>query len=66
MPTIHCQVEEGKSLCGKRKGLSTDLKEFKKRMKSIFFLGGCSKCIEIVKAKYSGKQKAVKEKKQPL
>lgn len=57
MPTIHCIVEDGKSLCGKTKGLCQELRDFKKSMKDVFFLGGCLKCIEIVKQKYSRKSK---------
>lgn len=53
MPTIHCQIEEGKSLCGKTKGLSMSLEDFKKEMKSKFFLGECIACSSIVKSKYS-------------
>lgn len=51
MPTVHCIVEDGKSLCGKTKGLCMELPDFKKEMKEAFFLGGCLKCIEIVKKK---------------
>lgn len=52
MPTIHAQQEPmRKSLCGKRQGLSMSVADFKKEMKKPFFLGGCGRCIEIIKAK---------------
>lgn len=49
MPTIHLILEEGKSACGKKKGIGTDLKEFKKKMKDVFPLGLCNSCMAIAK-----------------
>lgn len=53
MPTIHC-MENGKILCGKKKGLYADIKEFEKpddkKIASIV-LGICGKCEAIVKGR---------------
>ena len=59
MPTIHCLIEEGKSVCGKTKGLCMELEHFKKAMKEGFFLGGCNSCIEIVKKMKKTKKKVL-------
>lgn len=53
MPTIHC-MDNGKILCGKKKGLYADIKEFQKppeKQIASIVLGGCSKCESIVKSR---------------
>lgn len=55
LPTIHLIIEQGKSACGKRKGVGCDEQEFKKRIKRDDWLGLCIKCQDIVKSKSSKK-----------
>lgn len=50
MPTIHA-MENGKILCGKKKGMYADIKEWMKPLRQqpdAILIGGCNKCQQIV------------------
>lgn len=60
MPTIHAQEKEGKSLCGKKTGLAMSVSNFHKAIKEddlAIILGGCNRCMEIVKKRNESKTK---------